>query len=669
MNIIAKGTKIEQKLFTEVNSHYEMAKEDLENRYADWDKKLELFRSYINEADWPYSSQVFVPQVFTALYEKMGRLNGGKPRGRLIPRKGGNIMKAKINNELLNFQWDDSTRVDRDPMVSKWAKMDLNTRIYGASFALVKWRYETRGGRVIFDGPVMRVLNNRDCLPNPAYSTIRNWFQFRDYLTLQELENVNDISSQGPQYKNLSKLKASIKDRSVKGGDNRDRHYTPKMRELAGLSDYLGKDENPEFVIVEVVTEYQEDRKIVFAPQHGVILQDTKNPYKHKQIPVVCLKYISVDDDIYGLSEIEPIEKVQKAMNALTSQYIDSINMDLYRIMMVNTVGVQMHTLEWGPGKKWLMNNPGKDVVPLDHSMTATNQFVNVYSVLVSMMKEGLGETSGAFSTLKPFSSEKTATEINKTETTKSIRDNFNQIFLSEAIKEQMMFWLMMNKQFIFKDPYKQQLELRVTGRDSMQEFKSMGLDQFIPDTSEGEMMGAEASILAGGMGEVPVIPKFPVSIGGEMKPKFEMDESGEMGTLYMVSDDMVGSYDYIADVESMRVNSSIEDKMAKMEAFSLVMNPQVQQILQTEGKKVKVSDLLIDIFDASGIKDAEKYFEVIQQPEMMGAGIGGQNGIPTEQGGAGSMQAGGVPQNSQRAGGMANPRGMAQRQGVSQLG
>lgn len=651
------GTKKEKDTFTICNSHYKYALEDLENRYKSWDKKVELFYSHIDEANWPYSSQIFVPQTFTALFEKMARLNGGKPRGRLIPREGGDMVKAKINNELLNFQWDDVTRIEHDSMTAKWARMDLNARIYGASFAIAKWRYETDADGVPrFDGPTMKVLNNRDVLANPAYSCVKNWFQYRDYLTVRELESINDICGQTPRYKNLKDLRNSIVTRSLKGGDQRQTNYNPKFRELQGLSDYLGTDEDPDFKIVEIITEYREDRIVVFAPKHGVILRDEPNPYKHGQIPVVTLKYIPIDDDLYGMSEIEPVEKVQKAMNALTSQFVDSVNMDLYRILHVAPTEVQMHTLEWGPGKKWLMNNPGRSVVPMEHSMTAANQFVNVYTVLTQMFKEALGETSAAYSSLKPFGSEKTATEINVTETTKSVRDNFNQIFLAEAIKELMMFWHLMDKQFIFADPAKEAMAIRVLGRDAMTDFKK--LSNMIPDTSDLEMEGAIESITAGGEGEVPMAPEFPVAVGGEMRPKFDMDESGELGTLYMVPDDMVGSYDYIADVEPMRANSSSDDKKMLAEMLSLAVNPNAQQLLMQEQKKMKVSEIMTDMFEAGGIKGAEKYFEVMEQQIPLEGGM--PNGVPANEGGAGAMQSGGIPNAPQATGGMVNPAQMA---------
>jgi len=655
--LIVRGTKKERQTFYDVDQHYRMAKDDLEQRFADWDAKDELFRSHIRESGWPYSAEIFVPHTFTALFEKMARLNGGKPRGRLIPREGGDVIKAKINNELLNFQWDEAGRVDNEPMVAKYARMDLNTRLYGASFAIAKWRYECdKNGDVLFDGPVLKVLNNRDCLPNPSYSTIKNWFQYRDYVTIQELERVNDISLEKPVYKNLKLLKDAVVEESKATGDLREENYMPHGRAITGQQDFLGHDEAPEFRTVEIVTEYRNDRKIVFSPKHGVILEDGENPYDHNQIPVTMLKYIPIDDDIYGLSEIEPVEKIQKAMNALTSQYIDAINMDLYRILKVNKTGVQMQTIKWAPGAVWTMNNPERDVIPLETSMSVSSKFVDVYSLLVSMFNQAMGESSGAFSTLQPSGSQKTATEIQDSQTTKSSRDNFNQVFLSETIKKQMTFWLLMNQQFTFSDPAKSTLLLRVVGRDAIQEFQTLGLDSATPDTSPEEMMIHESSILNGQPVETQSSPQYPVSIDGKIQPKFSLDQDGRTGVLVMTPDDMTGNYDYIADVEPMQVTNTAQETRSVQEAVELLANPQILQLLQQEQKIPKISELLVDLFDRKGLKNSDKYFETLQlQPPMGGLDGMPQEGmqdgqLPTNGAGAVPGQAGGIPTSYQGA-------------------
>ena len=193
------GTPDEQKTFTECHQHYTMAKQDLEIRIQDFDKKDILFRSHIDENTWPYRSLVFDPRVFTALYEKTARMLANKPRGRMVPREGGDSLGAKINNELLSFQWDDNERADAMPMLAKWALMDLNARKYGASFALCPWHFERHMNDkkpvVYFDGPNFKPWDNRDVLHNPSYSSIKNWIQLRSYPTVQELKKVNAISS------------------------------------------------------------------------------------------------------------------------------------------------------------------------------------------------------------------------------------------------------------------------------------------------------------------------------------------------------------------------------------------------------------------------------------------------------------------------------------------
>lgn len=660
--LIIRGTKKEQETFTDVIQHYEMATEDNESRWSDWDRKYELFRSYIDESSWPYNSIVFVPDTFTTLFEKMARMNGGRPRGRLIPRGGeGDIVGAKINNELLNFQWDEVGRNEHDSMVRKWSRMDLQTRIYGSSFAVQKWSYECdKDGEPRFDGPTMKVLHPKDSLPNPSYSRVKNWFQYREFPTIQELERINDISGKKPKYKNLDLLKKSIQESSRAGGDQRDVNYTPRGKEISGLQDYLGRDESPDFMTVEVVTELQNDRKIVFAPRHGVLLADDPNPYDHQQIPVVQLSYISIDDDIWGLSEIEPVEKIQKALNALLAQFIDKTNMDLYRILKVVPTGVDMHTLEWGPGKIWKMNQIDS-VMPLEHSPVATGEFINVYSVLTAMFKEAMGETSAAFSQLQPFGTEKTATEIQEGMINRSVRDNFNQVFLAEAIEGQMMYWFLMNKQFIFSDPERLSLPIRIVGRDAIQEFQNMGLDETTISASEEEVLQASIDVEMGEPAQLEEVPKYPVITQEGMKPKFELDRTGEYGNLLLTPEDMTGNYDYVADVEPMSSHSTVEERRVKRETFALLTNPATVQLLQMEGKKIKLSEVLIDLFDTLGMKNADKYFEVSEEPNVATAGIN-----PT-----GEAPGGGGPQapSPEGVGGLAGSGEMAQGPGVPLMG
>jgi len=666
--IAAKGTSQERQLFSKVIRHYDMAQQDLDNRISDFDTKDELFRSYIDENNWPYNSVVFDPRVFTAIFEKTSRMFANKPRGRMVPREGGDTLGARINNELLSFQWDENERVDNLPMLAKWAMMDQNARKYGAAFGLCKWRYERRvkktvnkngevegKSEVVYDGPDFKPLVNRDVLLNPSYSTVKGWFDYREYVTLNELKSVNDASRTKPIYKNLDILRDSLAKDGGGGGDTRETNYSSKNKSVKGLEDYLGKDEYNK--IIEVVTEYSEDRWVTFAPKHGVILRDIPNPYDHGQIPVVLLRYYQVDDDIYGLSEIEPVQTLQKATNALLNQYLDSINISLYTPLKIRANSVQMHTLEFGPGAKWIMNNPD-DVTPYETSGKGVTEFASTYRFMVGAIQEALGETSAAISSLSPGQADKTATEIKDLALQRNSRDNYNQIFLSEALKKQMMFWFTMNKQFLFSDETQQQKVIRIVGKDAVQYFQKRGLDNMeLSDeaisliTGDGQTEEIQQDMINMlGEGKINpndfLTPSYPVETSEGILPKLSMEPGGEIGHLILEKDDLAGNYDYIPDVESMSMPDNTQIIAAAKQMIDLNTNPQTVQMLAKEGYKFKLKEAMEDFFEKLGTKDAEKYFtklpeqDATQQPGQTNsqAGIGDQGAI-----GASGM--GGLPQ------------------------
>ena len=650
--IKVRGTPEEQKRFSEVVEHNIMAKEDLEARIPDWDKKDILFRSHIEETNWPYNAMVFDPRTFTAIFEKSSRLLGNKPRGRMVPREGGDALGAKINNEILAFQWDEVERLG-SPMLARWHLMDMNARKYGASFGLAKWHFERRavdGQQVTyFDGPNFRPLVNRDCLPNPSYSEIKNWFQVREYLTMRELQEVNDAARGKPVFKNLDILRQVLSsgETGYGKGDYRSSNWVSKNLSIKGLQDFLGRD--AVFPTIEVTTEYRPDRWITFAPKHGLILRDIENPYQHGQIPIVILRYYPIDDDLYGLSEIEPIEKLQKAVNALINQYLDSINQSTNRILKVRPTGVQMHTLEFAPGAKWLMTDPTSDVLPLEFSATGVAEFANTYRFMIGAMQEALGESSAAISNLVPGESRRTATEIRDLSFARSARDNFNQVFLAEALKKQMGLWHMMDKQFLFDDPKEHSKIIRIVGKEALRYFEESNLggqglgDEAIEQLSSPETEELELNPLDFTQ------PLFPVEVRGKLRSKFESDLTGEGGTLVVEPEDLSGNYDYIPDVESMRLADDAQTLQVKRQMIEFAKDPITLQILQLQGYRIKLKDLMEDFFEQLGLKDADKYFERSGQ----GGVSGGQELSPVSPG-AGGIAPGGV------APGPGGPAGLA---------
>lgn len=641
-----RGTPEENVVFTDVHKHYTIAKEDLQQRtmrkngFDDADK---MFASYIDEATWPYSSTIFVPIPYTTILEKSARLVGSKPKGRMVPREGGDALGAYINNELISYQWDDNARLG-ESMISKWIMMDQGTRKYGSKFGICKWRYECRvvDGKkeVIYDGPDFVVANTRDCLPNPSYSSIKQWFQHREYVTLYELTKVNDAARTDPVYKNLAELKQAIKEDGKGKGDSRESTTISKNKQMKGLTDYLGQDEL--FKTIEIVTEYRPDRWITFVPRHGVVIRDIKNPYKHQEIPVVHLKYYPLEDDLYGVNELEPVAKQIRALNAHNSAYSDRQAIKLRPPIHVNPTNVRMHTIEWTPEAKWLMNTPNVDVQMMNMNSGDDASFAQINNVLTGQLLNALGESSQGVSQINPTqdSGRVTATEVKDTAFTRNVRDNMNQIFLSEALKKQIMFWHSMNQQFMFQGTKEKAKIIRIVGKDAVQFFNRAGLGDVRP-TNDDAMMMAQGMPMA----DVPAGPRFPIDLGDEMGEvaKFQPDEYGEGGNLIIEPGDLSGNYDYIPDIESMQAPSAAQVEQKLTNLLDIVLNPAVTQALAGENKRVKVSDLLVKAFEATNvIKDADQYFEDIpQQPIMPGAPGLPTDGQQTNPGGAIAPEAG----------------------------
>ena len=94
----------------------------------------------------------------------------------------------------------------------------------------------------------------------------------------------------------------------------------------------------------------------------------------------------------------------------------------------------------------------------------------------------------------------------------------------------------------------------------------------------------------------------------------------------------------------------------AKRAAVEMAINPQAQQALASEGKKVKLQELLEDYYEGLGFKDAGKYFEELQVDPM----LNGQNPQGINPAGAGIPQGGPQGQGNVPNAGMGAPQGMA---------
>lgn len=657
--------KPDEKIYLEVDAHYQDWKDDNEirmNRDNGWNDITDAYYGKLPD-DWPYNSCVVDPILSTTLIEKNARLLNSRLKGRLVPREGGDAVKARINNALLDFQWDNANY--GGSMISKWSAMDMDTRLYNSKFALVPWKIiKDNEGKILFEGNEFIPKDIRDCGIDPNCQNIKDakWFQLREWTTMDELEKCNKNKDGIEVYPGLNKLKEAIQNSS----DRRDTEYLSRIKQLKSLEDRMGDDDS--YQVVEIVTEYRPDRWITFAPKHRIVLRDIKNPYNHKKIPIVQLKYYPLGDDPLGESEVERVLSLWRAIQSVINAHLDGMNVRMFPPLKIIEGQARIESLVYGPGAPWIMNNPNA-VTEMNFGAGSLNEFQTNYTALKSAFNQAMGDLSQGVSNVDPTNTDKTATEIRHVAKQQNIRDEKNQIDLSEAIADCMKMWLSNNKQFLFSDPEKHEYVLRILGKDEFQYFKDLGMDEMelskeaemeiqeIIQTSEGDIDDAllERMIESGKVPKHPVVtnPNVKDPTKYKIKPKLNVSKKGDYAELSMVPEDLDGVYDYVPDVKSMSVGADIEYTKGMENMLTTLMNPSISQMLAQEGVKINIQDLLVTMFNNLGSKDAEKYFSTVEQPTIPTQGVagGGQvtpgTGVPNPaiQGNPTSMgQPAGVP-------------------------
>lgn len=630
--------KKKDNILEQAQQHYSDWTEDNDQRRGrdgGWDDVTDAYNNVLPN-NWPYLSRVVDPRIRTTLLEKKARLTNAKLQGRLVPREGGDALKAKINNAILDYQWDSANY--SGTMNAKFGEMDMDSRMFGSSFGYVHWCYKTEDGKVIKNGNELKVLDPNNCGIDPNCTNIRDarWFQMREYVTLEQLEEENDFPDE-PKYTGLSELKDSI---SETNQNNRESDYQVRTLTLRGLQDRMGRDTS--FPVIEVVTEFRCNRWITFSPKYNVILRDIKNPYKHNSIPIIQIKYYPLLNDPWGESEVECVLPLWRAIQACINGYIDSMNLHMNPPLKVLEGQVKMETIVWGPQAVWLMNR--LDAVT-EHSGTGESlrYFQSTYTSLVAAFNQAMGDMSQGVSKVDPFSSDKTATEVKATLAQQNVRDQNNQLYLGDAINDMMRMWLSNNQQFLFADPDMHKYVLRIVGRDMFSYFKRAGLDQMtVPDEAMlkiKEIVDMKPDMSSEELAQLVEASKVPLHAVDE-KPNVKDPEKKEYSAKLQVNDmedsaelavepeDLDGMYDYEADVQSMALGASAEQLKVLNQALTTLTSPVIMQLLQQEGVKPNVKEITESIFTLSGLKDSDRYYSPIAAAPGVPANMG-QPGLP----------------------------------------
>lgn len=634
-----------------------------DKRYG-FDTFDKLYQTYLDPLKWPYSVKLATPRGFTAIFNKTTRIVGGKFTGRVEPLEQSDEEGAKIASEHFRYSVERFNQYSDMSIEGKTAILDTNTRLYGAGFLRTYWRidYKTvkekgkKVKKIVYNNWWVDVLNNRDVLTQPGVESDPEYYIHRRYLSYEDLEQHQE---DGADYEPsaLEELKTS------KTGTGKDANYVPIVKLIKG-QDYTDKR-------FEVCTTYYKDHFVTWCPKKGtkgkigaLVLRSIENPYRHQTIPIVPLVYIPSQEDIYGMSELQPVSALLKILSALQSQFIELVNKNLYPPTLVQATETRIDTFKYRPKALWLVNNPSAVTVLDTKASQSLAEFSQVYQMIVTEFMEAMGESGTGVSQVDIMGGDKTATEVNDRAFLRGSRDNFNKMMLQNTLKKLMyqLFEMLRDPKFTDKNTV-----IRIVGKEALEYFDKQGYSSWgINDEGYKTVMDAANSLgenpefaqaakdqgeslydlayqMLASQGALDAFaePISPVTTATGVIEKMKIDKDRNTGYLSIDPEsDYLGEFNFIPDVEALTMPSPEREYGARTNWYNQAMIAEKSGALLQEGYRIKHKDILSKLGELVKIKDADQYFEKVDPNEMMPQG--GQGG-PNDafQGGAGNQGAG----------------------------
>jgi len=308
-----------------------------------WDRFYKMYRSSLDETNYPWQSNLWIPYSFSTVETVAPRMVANKPQIDIMPREEGDVEYAKIMSQLIDFQWDQMEMQVKLPDIVKSILM------YGTAIVKVGWLEDKEEKEVKelvdesfpelgeidvkqevtnYDGPVVELVDLYDFFVDPAAIDIESarWVIHRTQKTTEELEL---LQKQGI-YKNIDLIKDTKEGNSQGNNEDKAQRYS-----TIGVSipvEYADEDEKANKV---EILEYWEDNKVVTIANRAIVIREAENPFNHGNKPFVRIVDQSIPHEFYGMGELEPIESLQYELNNRRNQRMDNVTLALNRMWKV----------------------------------------------------------------------------------------------------------------------------------------------------------------------------------------------------------------------------------------------------------------------------------------------------------------------------------------------
>lgn len=584
----------EAKIVKSVNEQFMFSKRYLDPVHQRMNQQEELYRSFIDANNYPHNARVFDPRIFRVIETVTPRMVANEPIGDFYPTEKGDVATTHILKALIKYDW---RRAEMFPKLVEFVKSML---IFGTAFGRVfyDWREQERTQMVpkvingknvwtpkssekikvtTFDGPNFETLNMYDCFPDPNASNIHNmrWFIYRTFKTYDELEDEDEAyyAANGYHcYKNLDKLKEAMDLKDNKDTDSdgptttnsskQYMQYREHRRTMLSTQELHGEDpSNPELVIL---TRYDRNNWVQVVSEYEICIQEKENPYFHGELPIVYGVDYMYPGELYGMGEIEPVDRIQRAINAVLNQRLDNVNLTLNTMWKVQKgQQVDMHTLISAPGNIITTGNMNAVEAITTPDVTG-GTFVQTMNYLTSAMQNGSGitdYTAGINSSANTASDTATGTRL-----------------IQQEANAQFKLKLQLFNHMVIERIANQWKDLRIQYTTEAQKIRILGKEdvQYLLDNTN------LATTTMDGQSIAP---------GEDVQGKLEMGTGNSFAFLNLLPEDIqpsiAGNYDFITVVSSDQLNDPITLQQNFFSGLDRLSTPAWTEGLASQNKQL----------------------------------------------------------------------------------
>ena len=315
---------------------------------------------------------------------------------------------------------------------------------------------------VVYNGPDFEVLDIFDFLIDPDAT------DFNNATVIRKIERHLDDIKNNPCYFNVDDLQARMADL----GDNANKR---SRRSAFGISEAPlegSSSREKRVTLLEAWGDFRigdtvYENHVCVVANGNTVIRFEENPYDHGEKPFIFTTFIPVPNEVYGIGAIEKSLGLQHAINTLTNQKLDVIN-----ISINNPFTYLVNDDVFNPDT--IVTSPGALIPVKSHDTLKPIQYLNDYTVAfneIADLKAEIQEATGAFkyftgSENSP-SGQKTATEVSALVSGGSQKFSFFMSHLENTSIELFLRITLENaKQFLNKPE-----TLRIAKQDGSLEF------------------------------------------------------------------------------------------------------------------------------------------------------------------------------------------------------